>query len=140
MKKLLLLFPVLLLLIEFSFSQNKFNVNLYGGYTLPVADLKGDFPDTLGTSLLDFNKSKTLLTSYGINFGIQGKYAVDSSSSQRITAGFNYNSFTGSVDYPRPSGEVLTYKNKVSIFTVSAGIEYAINPRKKIVPHIGLEL
>lgn len=140
MKKLILILSALLILIGISASQSKFNVNIYGGYTLPVADLKGSFPDTLGTALLDFNKSKTLLTTYGINFGIQGKYAVDSAGSQRVTGGFSYNTFSGSTDYSRPSGTVLTYKNKVNIFNISAGIEYALNPSKKFVPFAGLEL
>jgi hypothetical protein len=139
MKKLLVLIPALLVISSTLFSQNKFSVNFYGGYTLPVSDLHGTFPDTLGSTQLDFTKSKTLLTTYGINAGIQGTFAVDSAGSQILTAGFNYNSFTGSKDYSTPNLGLQTYKNKVSIITLSAGIEYAINPANKIVPFIGLE-
>jgi|SRR4030095_9300929 hypothetical protein len=138
MKNIFVLVLVLLLVTQASFSQQKFTVNIFGGYTLPVADLQGTFPDTLGTGL-DFRKSKTLLTTYGINFGAQGKYVVDSIGSARITVGANYNSFTGSKDYSRPSG-VITYKNKVNLFTLSAGAEYAINPKAKYVPFLGLDL
>ncbi|HEY3251941.1 MAG TPA: hypothetical protein VGK25_12590, partial [Ignavibacteria bacterium] len=136
MKKTLILFSALLVLSNYSFSQKKFTVNIYGGYTLPLGDLHGNFPDTLGSAGIDFRKTKTLLTSYGINIGVQGKYVIDSSGSARVTAGANYNTFSGSHDY---SG-VTTYKNKVNIITLSAGIEYVINPVKKYVPFLGLEL
>ncbi len=120
-------------------SQTKYSVSFYGGYTLPVADLKGDFPDTLGTSLLNFNKASTLLTSSGFNIGAIGKYCVDTLGKARLTAGLNYGSFSGSKDYQRTGG-VLTYKNKVNIFTVSLGAEYNLMPKKKVSPFIGLEL
>ena len=68
---------------------------------MPVADLKGDFPDTLGTSLLDFNKSSTLLTSSGFNIGAIGKYCVDTTGKAKLTAGFNYNSFSGKQGLPK---------------------------------------
>lgn len=106
---------------------------------MPVADLKGDFPDTLGNTLLDFDKSSTLLTGSGFNFGAIGKYAVDTLGKARLTGGFNYNSFSGSKDYPR-NGEMLTYKNKVNIFTISLGAEYGFFPKKKFNPFVGLDL
>lgn len=121
------------------FGQTKMNLTIYGGYTLPVADLKGTFPDTLGSALLDFEKSSSLLTSSGFNIGAIGKYCVDTLGKARLTAGFNYNSFSGTKDYPR-SGATLTYKNKVNIFTISVGAEYGFFPKKKVNPFIGLDL
>ncbi len=106
---------------------------------MPFADLKGDFPDTMGTTLLDFNKSSTLLVKSGYNIGAIGKYCIDTLGKARLTAGFNYNSFSGSKDYPR-TGATLTYKNKVSIFTISAGAEYNFFPKKKFDPFVGLDL
>jgi len=134
MKKITIIFLALLFISGLSFSQKKITLSFYGGYTLPVADLKGDFPDT-DSNGINFSKQKTLLTSNGFNGGIQGKYVVDSSGSARVTAGLNYNSFSGSADYGS-----ISYKNKVSIFTISAGIEYAMNPKNKIVPFGGLDL
>ena len=100
----------------------------------------GDFPDTLGSSgLIDFKKSPTLLTKWGFNIGAVGKYTVDSLGHARVTGGFNYNSFTGSKDYSRPNG-TRTYKNRVSIFTFSAGIEYNFSPKKKVNPFAGVDL
>ena len=52
-----------------------------------------------------------------------------------MTAGADYNTFTGNKEYP-----TQTYKNRVNIFTFYAGIEYDINPSRKFVPFIGLDL
>jgi len=133
MKKNLIILSALLLLAGYSFSQKKFTAQFYGGYSIPVADFKGSYPDSL--TYINYRTAKTLLTSYGINFGVKGKFIVDSSGSQALTLGAEYNSFTGNKDYPGQS-----YKNKVNIFTFNAGIEYAINPSNKIVPFAGLDL
>lgn len=140
MKKYFSLLSALLIVLTASgFAQTKMNLTLYGGYSLPVADLKGNFPDSLGTSFLDFDRSSSLLTSGGFNIGAIGKYCVDTLGKARLTAGFNYNSFSGSKDYPR-SGATLTYKNKVNIFTISVGAEYGFLPKKKVNPFVGLDL
>ncbi len=131
----------LFLLISCSLSsQTKYSISVYGGYSLPLADLKGDFPDTLSTSsYLDFNKSSTLLTKSGYNIGVKGKYCIDTLGKANFTAGLNYNSFSGSMDYRRTQA-TLTYQNKVNIFSISAGAEYDFFPKKKFNPFIGLEL
>lgn len=121
-----------------SFSQTKFNLSVYGGYSLPVADLTGDFPDSLGNGI-SFAKSPSLLTSNGFNLGATGKYSVDTTGKARVTVSLGYNTFSGSKDYSRPSG-TLTYKNKVNIFSLSAGIEYYLFPKKKVSPYGGLDL
>ena len=142
MPKVLYIFTALLFFAVFNiYSQPKFIVNLYGGYTLPVSDLSGDFPDTLGSSgALDMKKSSTLLTSSGFNIGAVGKYAVDTSGKARLTVSLNNNSLSGSKDYSTPTGRIINYKNKVNIFTISAGVEYSFNPAKKINPFLGLDL
>lgn len=139
--KLLILSALFLIFTVYLNSQTKYNITVFGGYSMPFADLKGDFPDTVGTgsTLLDFNKSSTLLTKSGFNVGAVGKYCIDTLGKARITAGFNYNSFSGSKDYAR-SGGTLTYKNKVNIFTISAGAEYNFFPKKKFDPFVGLDL
>jgi opacity protein-like surface antigen len=133
MKKYLVLLSALFFLYGNTNSQKKITINFFGGYTLPVADFKGSYPDSL--TYINFRKAKTLLTSYGINFGVKGKFAVDSAGSQILTAGAEYNTFTGNVDYPTQS-----YKNKVNVFTINAGIEYDLNPSSKIVPFAGLDI
>lgn len=122
------------------YPQSKYSVSFYGGYSLPLADLKGSFPDTLSEgNYLNFKKSNTLLTSSGFNIGAVGKYTVDTLGKARLTAGINYNTFSGSKDYPRLNG-TLTYKNTLNIITVSAGAEYNFFPSKKINPFAGIDL
>lgn len=135
-----LLFTIVLLVFTINInSQTKWNLTITGGYTLPLADMKGDFPDTLGSAYLNFEKSSTLLTKSGFNIGANAKYCVDTLGKARITGGFMYNSLSGSHDYSGPLGKV-SYKNKVNIFTISAGAEYSFMPKKKFNPFIGLEL
>jgi outer membrane protein W len=139
MKNILVILFVALITTLSVNTQTKYSLSVYGGYSMPVADLAGDFPDTLGTSLLNFNKSSTLLSKSGFNIGAIGKYCVDTLGKAKLTAGLNYNSFSGSHDYTRPGG-ALNYKNKVNIFTISLGAEYNLLPKKKLNPFIGLEL
>lgn len=122
-------------------SQTKFNLSLYGGYTLPVGDLDGKFPESIGTTgKIDFLESNNLLTSSGFNIGTIIKYAVDSSGKARITGGLNYNGFAGSEDYIRPSTLIRRFKNTVNIFTVSAGLELSFTPERNVNPFIGLDI
>jgi len=142
MQKVLNLLTALLILSSISsYSQTKFNMNIYGGYSMPVSDLEGTFPDTLGSSgKLDFTTARTLLTKKGYNFGAAFKFAVDTTGNARLTGGLNYSSFSGSKDYAIPFQETRTYKSKVTIFTISAGAEYSLSPDKKINPFFGMDL
>src|SRR5215216_4019520 len=101
MRKVLFILIALFLLSSISlFSQTKFNLNIYGGYSIPLSDLSGDFPDSLNANgRLDFTKASTLLTKGGFNIGAILKYAVDTSGNARLTGNLNYNSFSGSKDY-----------------------------------------
>ena len=100
--------------------------DFYGGYSIPLAELKGDFPDTLGLTLLDFTKSPTLLTKKGYNFGVTGKYVIDTSGKGSFTAGFSYNSFSGSKNYTTAT-QNIDYQNKVNIFSIFAGVNQRHN-------------
>lgn len=139
MKKNILFIALVLIIVSSAGSQTKFSLNIYGGYTIPVADMQGDFPDTSNTGLLNFNKSSTLLTKSGFNIGVSGKYVIDTLGKAKVIGGLNINSLKGSKDYSRPTG-ILSYKNSVTIFTISAGFEYNFFPKKKFNPFAGLEL
>jgi outer membrane protein W len=142
MRKVLLLFAALF--VSYSsvvVSQTKFNVNVYGGYTVPLGDLDGDFPSTLPASgKLDFTDTENLFTKNGFNFGALIKYVIDSSASARLTGGLNYTALNNSIEYARPNGQRRGFNNKVNIFTFAAGIEYSFSPKKKVNPFIGLDL
>lgn len=137
MRKVLNIFIALLIISSALYSQTKFVVNFHGGYSMPLSQLTGDFPDTLNSSgRLDFTKASTLLAKNGFNFGADIKYAVDTSGSSRVTGGINYNSFSGSKDYKNGA---RTYTSKTNVLTVSLGAEYSFSPAKKINPFVGLE-
>ncbi len=122
-------------------AQTKFNVSIYGGYSMPTADLEGTFPDTLSSgNKLDFTTARTLLTKKGFNFGGVFKLAVDTIGHAKLTGGLNYNLFTGTKDYAIPFEGTRTYKSSVSIFTISVGAEYSLIPDKKVSPYFGLDL
>lgn len=141
MKKLLFLSALLILSNVYIFSQTKWQINFYGNYSMPTADLEGTFPDTLGsTGKLDFTTARTLLTKSGFGFGSQAKYCVDTTGNAKLTAGISYNLFSGSKEYPIVNKPTRTYKSKVSLFTISAGAEYSLSPDKKINPYFGLDL
>ena len=140
MKKLVALFVLLAAFLSFNnntaFSQPQIIVNLTGGYNLPLPDLKGDFPETLGGSTADSN---TYLIKQGFNFGLTGKYALGKKRNVRINLGFAYNMFSQSKDYD-VSGVTGTFKNKMNIININAGVEYAFMPKGKVNPYLGLDL
>ncbi len=138
MQKLLYFLIALFILVSTgSNSQTKFNLNIHAGYSMPLSQLSGDFPDTLNSSgRLDFTKASSLLTKGGFNAGATLKYAVDTSGNARLTGGLNFSSFSGSQDY---KNGLRTYKSKVNIITFSLGGEYSFSPEKKVNPFLGLE-
>lgn len=139
MKKLVALFIIVaafLSLNSTTFSQPQIIINVTGGYNLPMGDLKGNFPDSLGGSIADSN---SYFIKQGLNFGLTGKYALGKKRNLRINLGFDYNMFSQSKDYTRTSG-TITFKNKMNIINIAAGVEYAFQPKGKINPYIGLDL
>ncbi|MGH2575935.1 MAG: outer membrane beta-barrel protein, partial [Ignavibacteria bacterium] len=108
------------------------------GYSLPLADLKGDYPDSLG--LITRDVRNTYLMKSGFSFGVSGKYAIDSTRKSRVTAGLNYNRFSQTKDYELSGGRTRTVENRMSITAASLGLEYSFRPAERINPFIGLEL
>ncbi len=139
MKKLVALFIIVAAFLSINsttFSQPQIIINVTGGYNLPMGDLKGNLPDSLGGSFADSN---TYLIKQGLNFGLTGKYALGKKRNLRINLGFDYNMFSQNKDYSRTSG-TITAKNKMNIINIAAGVEYAFQPKGKINPYIGLDL
>ena len=139
MKRYLLL-TAALLICSISYSQPKFTVSAFGGYSLPLSSLKGDFPSTLATGSIDFQNSNSYLLKSGFNGGVNGKYTVDSAGNDRITLSFTYNSFSQKRDYSMASGSLRSIANTMGIFSVSAGLEYDFKPKGKVNPFLGIEL
>ncbi|MGH2574556.1 MAG: outer membrane beta-barrel protein [Ignavibacteria bacterium] len=150
MKKLSAFFVILALLFAVnsnSFSQPKFTINLIGGYSLPLPDLKGDFPGTFA-GFIDTNASADVNSTYliknGFNFGLVGKYAIGKKGNFRITGGGNYHIFNQKEDYSDTLAGSFTLENKINILDVFLGVEWAFMPKRskgKIVnPFLGLDL
>lgn len=135
------LFISLTVNIPVSYTQPKFYVNITGGYTAPLADLKGSLPDTLFQSgtYIDFGKTGNYGFSTGYNINLMGKMGLDSTGKFNITGGLIYNSFTTRVSFPRSSGIDLSYKDKLNIITLAAGFEYMLTPRKRFSLFGGVE-
>lgn len=139
MKKLGALFLILAVMLAFSnasYSQPKFTVHLTGGYNLPFPDLKGNFPDSLPVKFPD---SANYQIKQGFNFGLAGKYALGKKGNIRIGLGFNYNMFSQKKDYTVGTSTV-TFNNKMNIININLGGEYAIMPKGKVNPFLGLDL
>ncbi|MCI0448224.1 MAG: PorT family protein [Chlorobi bacterium] len=129
MKKILIL--ALLVLSPYIYSQPKFTINVFGGYNLPLPDLKGDVSDSV-------DREGTYVTKNGFNAGLIGKYAVDKKGMFRITLGGSYNSFSGEGDYIHTNN--VSVHNKINIITIGAGAEYAFLPKGKANPFLGVDL
>jgi opacity protein-like surface antigen len=127
----ILKFSIFLFLLHSSFSiaQPRLTLHAYGGYSLPLPDLKGDIPANEGDNNYQMG--------YGYNFGIDGKYTVEKSARIKISASINYNMFRNSGDIPLVENGNHTIK--MNILTGGIGVEYSFLPKNQINPFIGGE-
>ena len=127
----------LVLFLSFSsgvYAQPIISISAYGGYSMPLSDMSGDYPDSLGQ--LSRDVVDTYLLSGGFNAGICGKYVIDSAGTSRLTAALIYSLFSNSKTYKTSAGRTTEIDNKMSIYTLSAGFEYSFIPSSKINPFI----
>jgi len=119
-----------LVLVSSNFAQPKIILQVYGGYSLPLPDLRGDIPLKTGDNNYQMKN--------GFNFGADGKYAFEKSGKFRVTASLNYNMFTNSGDMELVENGVEIHK--INIFTAGIGLEYSFLPKNNINPFIGAEI
>lgn len=141
MKKILCIKVIFLviacLIARNNFSQPRYSISVYGGYSVPLQDFK--------TSVTGDETDSTLFpyqVKQGYNFGVLGKLGIGKKRNVKVTLGFNFNGFTNSVDlankyYP---GNTVTFIPHVNIITISAGGEYDFLPKGKINPFVGLDV
>ncbi len=113
------------------YSQPRFTVDLTGGYSLPLPQLKG----TIDSANSESGESYFMKT--GFNLGLTGKYALDKRRKIRITFGGGYNKFTGAETYSHTN--TIDFHSNLSIVTASLGAEYSFTPKEKTAPFIGIE-
>ena len=149
MKKLSALLVVLALIIGIgsSYAQPKFTLQLHGGYSMPMAQLKGDLP-TDSAGFMNLVNTRTDDNTYymktGFNFGLTGKYAFGKKGNVRLTFGGDYKMFNNSTDvtlnlFGTGSG-VITVEPKMNIIALNIGGEYAVTGKSKFTPYFGLDL
>jgi outer membrane protein W len=138
---LIIVLAVLFAINSESFAQPRLVITLKGGYSLPLGALGGDaadlFTQTPNTSTTRDHK---LYVKTGFNFGADFKYAFDKKGTMRGVLGLGYAMFKNSYDIPTTTigfGSGHTFKPEFNYFGASLGFEYAIQPKKKIVPFIG---
>ncbi len=113
------------------YSQPKFTIDVTGGYSLPLPQLKG----TIDSANSESGESYFMKT--GFNLGLTGKYAVDKKRKIRITFGGAYNKFTGAETYNHTN--IIDFHTNMSIISASLGAEYSFTPKEKTAPFIGIE-
>ncbi|MFC2093716.1 outer membrane beta-barrel protein [Bacteroidota bacterium] len=133
--KKLISFLIAILLISGTLSaQPKFLLNVNGGLSIPLPDLKGD----VATVPIATSFEKDYGMKLGVNFGAHGKYAFDKDCKIRGVLGLTYNIFMNPGEYASVTGS-YKYKPMINIFTTSLGIEYAFQPKEKYSPFIGAD-
>jgi hypothetical protein len=135
-KKFFFLFFLLIIIVSKSaYPQPKAVVQFFGGYSLPISDLKGVFGDT---SLFPYGNPDT--NNYGmangLNYGISFKKSVIKTGQFNLTGSILFNSFGRSKDY-----QTFNVNLRQSIFTVALGGEVQFSSKKsKVNPFVGLDL
>lgn len=144
MKKLLLLFIIIIFSSQFINSQPRYIIHLTGSFNLPMNELAGDpanhFKVGAG-SIIDENPMK-VYEKLGFGFGADVKYLVPGLENIRAVFSLGYNMYSN--NYAIPQGVQyyggLNYIPKFNFITASIGGEYDILPKNKINPFFGIDL
>lgn len=145
MKRIFFLFACIftILIAQNGFSQsNKLSFSLFGGYSIPTGDLKGD---------IIYNSTgndATYLQSNGFNFGGAFKYALDRTGALQLVVSVDYNAFSNSKDTTETiviqggKGTTTTSRTgkiKMNILSANVGAQYNLMPNHKLNPYINLD-
>jgi opacity protein-like surface antigen len=129
MKKIILLFALIILTSSASYSQIKIVLGPTLGYTLPTGDYSGN------TS--DFYTGTKYGQSSNINFGVMGKLALGPINFN-LSAIYTPMSNSGVSDVTHPNS---TVEIKQSLFTIAVGSQFGFGvPLAPIKPYIGFDI
>ncbi len=120
-----------------TFPVPKLSIHVYGGYTLGLPDLKGNFPADI-----DGLKDPTpYFTNSGFNFGVDGKYFLDKKSTFGLILSFMYTGLSsGNLTFNNdPVLGTGTYKTDMNIFTIGIGAEYDFAPKRPANPFVNAQ-
>ncbi len=145
MKKLTVLFVICALIFGYSSSnaQPKFTLQLHGGYSMPMMQLKGNLPSDPEAVEHFFEHEDADYNTYymktGFNFGLTGKYAFGKKGNIRLTFGGDYKMFNNSSEITS-TVEILKIEPKMNIIAINVGGEYAVTGKSKFTPYFGIDL
>ncbi|MEO8513660.1 MAG: outer membrane beta-barrel protein [Ignavibacteria bacterium] len=142
MKKVNTLVIVLVLLFAASglkaqtYPVPKWNVHLHGGYTIPLPDLKGEYP----TDIINVKNPTPYFMKAGFNFGADAKYYVDKKSTFGILASLTYTMMSsGDIGTNDSSFGIGTFRTDMNIFTIGLGAEYDFAPKRPANPFVNVQ-
>jgi outer membrane protein W len=140
MRNKVILTVIFVITASISYSQPTGTVQFYGGYSMPLGDLKGSFGETFNTWTGNGNPdTNTYFMKSGINYGIYVKFQVTRKSPVQITGGVGFDVFSNSISYS-DSGGTGSFDLTQSHLAVVLGAEYNFATRKsKLNPFIGAE-
>lgn len=127
-----------LLFSTVSFAQPKATIQFFGGYSLPLADLKGKFGDNQSSFTGNGNPdTNTYFMSYGINYGLSYKKPFFVKGGNfNLVGSIIFNAFAQAKDY-----DSVNVKLKQNILTIALGAEWQFSPKKgKIDPFAGIDI
>jgi len=120
----------------------KFAFHVYGGYTMTLPDLKGDFPG----DLLSGKNPTPYFVKNGFNFGVDGKYYIDKKSTFGIILTLTYTMLSsgdiGVSDLDTNSIFGIgsgTWRTNMNIFTIGIGAEYDFAPKRPANPFVNAQ-
>lgn len=138
--KLIILIIIIISLNDNIFAQPKATVQFVGGYSLPLADLKGNFGEIYSKWTGNGNPdTNTFFMKSGINYGILVKFPIKKKSNINIIGGVAFDSFNNTASYNDSTG-TADYDLTQSVLGITLGAEYNFNKRKsKLNPFFGAE-
>ncbi len=130
----------LFLMVNSAKAQPTGTVQFYGGYSMPLGDLKGEFGSTFDTWTGNGNPdTNTYFMKSGISYGIYVKFPAKRKSPVQVTGGIGFNVFSNSKVYNDATGAADISLTQ-SHLAVVLGAEYNFSKKKtKFNPFVGAE-
>ncbi|HEY3250157.1 MAG TPA: outer membrane beta-barrel protein [Ignavibacteria bacterium] len=114
----------------------KFAIHVYGGYTLPLPDLKGVFPGDIQSGK---NPTPYFLKN-GFNFGLDGKYFIDKRRTFGVMLALTYSMLSsGDVGLSDSTYGTGTFRTNMNIITIGVGAEYDFAPKRPANPFVNVQ-
>src|SRR4030095_4407024 len=119
-----------------TFPVPKFVIHVYGGYTLPLPDLKGVYPGDLQS---EKNPTPYFLKN-GFNFGLDGKYFIDKRRTFGVMLALTYSMLSsGDVGLADSTYGTGTFRTNMNIITIGVGAEYDFAPKRPANPFVNAQ-